>query len=108
MAAEEQKNTNPSIRSLGRATQGERRKRGGGPKTPEGKARVRLNPVKHGVLAQTPVIPLVEREEDWERLRQSVFDWFQLEGEFAEALGTRAAFLMWRLKRLERYLTRVS
>jgi len=80
-----------------------RKKRGGGPKTPEGKARVRLNPIKHGVLAQTPVIPLVEREEDWKRLLQSVLDWVQLEGEFAEALGTRAAFLMWRLKRVERY-----
>ena len=33
--------------------------RGGGPKTPEGKAVVRRNPIKHGVLAQTPVIPLV-------------------------------------------------
>ena len=47
-------------------------KGGGGPKRPEGKAVVRRNPIKHGVLAQTPVIPLVEREEDWRRLRQGV------------------------------------
>ena len=47
-------------------------KRGGGPKTPKGKAAVRTNPIKHGVLAQTPVIPLVEREEDWRRLRDGV------------------------------------
>ena len=36
-----------------------------GPKPMAGKAVVRLNPVRHGVLAQTPVIPLVERREDW-------------------------------------------
>ena len=54
----------PSIRSPRRATQGERKKRGGGPKTPEGKEVVRRNPIKHGVLAQTPVIPLVgERDQ---------------------------------------------
>ena len=40
------------------------KKRRGGPKTAAGKARVRRNPIKHGVLAQTPVIPLVAREED--------------------------------------------
>ena len=57
----------------------QKRKRGGGPKTPEGKAVVRRNPIKHGVLAlrlrlparsgqaPTPVITLVEREEDWDR-----------------------------------------
>ena len=32
------------------------RKRGGGPKTEAGKAVVRLNPIKHGVLAQEPVL----------------------------------------------------
>ena len=30
-----------------------KRKRGGGPKTAAGKAIVRRNPIKHGVLAQT-------------------------------------------------------
>lgn len=29
-------------------------KRGGGPKTAKGKAVVRLNPIRHVVLAQTP------------------------------------------------------
>src|SRR6266581_3849171 len=46
------------------------RKRGGGPKTEAGKAIVRRNPIRHGVLAQTPVIPLVEKPEDWRVERQ--------------------------------------
>jgi hypothetical protein len=83
----------------------EHKKRGGGPKTAAGKEVVRRNPIKHGVLAQTPVIPLVEREEDWLRLRQSLFDWFEIDGPFMEALGDRAAMLMWRLQRVARFET---
>ena len=83
----------------------ERNKRKRGPKTPEGKARVRLNPVKHGVFAQTPVLPLVEDENDWLRLRQDVLDWFGLEGEFPGSLGERVAMLIWRLKRAARMET---
>jgi hypothetical protein len=63
---------------------------------------VRLNAMKHGVLAETPVLPLVESEERWEELRRDVLDWFQLEGPFLESLGTRAALLMWRLERAAR------
>ena len=87
--------------------QGERvpRKRSGGPKTPAGKAVVWQNPIKHGVLAQTSVIPLVEREEGWQRLRRRVMAYFEIEGEFLEALGDRAASLIWRLQRVVRFET---
>ncbi len=80
-----------------------RKKRGGGPKTAEGKAAVRLNPIKHGVLAQTPVIPLVEREEDWQRLRDGVFAYLDVEGTLEEALADRIAGLIWRLYRVVRF-----
>jgi len=83
----------------------ERKKRGGGPRTEAGKAVVRRNAMKHGVLAQTPVIALVEREEDWERLRQGVFEFFELEGPLLESLGDRAAMLIWRLYRTARFET---
>ncbi len=79
------------------------KKRGGGPKTPEGKAAVRTNPIKHGVLAQTPVIPLVEREEDWRRLRDGVFEYFRVEGAMEEALADRIAGIIWRLYRVVRF-----
>jgi hypothetical protein len=110
VAAEEQnanEGTNPSIRpSEGRATRGERNRKGiGGPKTPEGKAVLRRNPIKHGVLAQTPVIPLVEREEDWEELQRDMRESFGLRGATMEALGTRASMLIWRLNRVVRFET---
>jgi hypothetical protein len=81
------------------------KKRGGGPKTAAGKAVVARNPIKHGVLAQTPVLPLVEREEDWVKLRQGVFDFFELEGPLLESLGDRVAMLVWRLYRVARFET---
>lgn len=81
----------------------DKKRRGGGPKTPEGKAAVRRNPIKHAVLAQTPVIPLVEREEDWRRLREGVFEYFQVEGAMEEALADRIAGIIWRLYRVVRF-----
>lgn len=74
-----------------------------GPNTPEGKAAVRLNPVRHGVLSQTPVIPLVEREEDWERLRSGVAEQLGAEGELEEELAGRVATLLWRMHRAVRF-----
>ena len=79
--------------------------RGGGPRTPEGKQRARRNATKHGVFAQTPVLPLVEDENEWHRLRQDVLAWFGLEGEFQRSLGERVAMLIWRLKRAARMET---
>src|SRR3972149_4966285 len=95
----------PSFDSGFRPAQDERppRRRGGGPRTPEGKAVVRRNPIKHAVLAQTPVIPLGEREEDWRRLRDGVFEYFQVEGAMEEALADRIAGIIWRLYRVVRF-----
>ena len=62
------------------------KKRGGRPGTPDGKQWARRNAIKHGVFAQTPVLPLLEDERDRERLRQDVLDWFFLDGEFQEPL----------------------
>jgi hypothetical protein len=76
-----------------------------GPRTERGKAAVRLNPLKHGVLSQTPVIPLVEREEDWLRLRRGIFEYFGAEGMMEEALADQVASLIWRRYRLVRFET---
>ena len=81
-----------------------KKKRGGGPKTAKGKAVVRLNPLRHGVLSQTPVIPLVERFEDWEKLRLGVHEFFKVKGQpWPEALADRLAGIYWRLLRNQRY-----
>lgn len=79
-----------------------RRERRGGPKSAEGKAVVRLNPVKHGVLSQRPVLPLVEREEDWERLRRGIMEDLEVTGSLEEALAERIAQQVWRLARSSR------
>lgn len=80
-------------------------RKGGGPKTAEGKAVVRLNPVKHGVLSQTPVLPLVEREEDWERLRSGMFEALEPVGMLEGALADRIAYIVWRMLRNVRFET---
>ena len=83
----------------------ERGRKKSGPRTKAGKRAVRLNPVKHGVLSQTPVLPLVERAEDWTRLRDGTLEYFQVEGIVEEELADQIAMLMWRRYRLVRYET---
>jgi len=74
-----------------------------GPKTEEGKAVVRLNPVRHGVLSPTPVIPGLEREEDWQAHRTGVLSSLTPKGHLEMALADRVALLLWRLARITRY-----
>jgi hypothetical protein len=70
-----------------------------GPKTPEGRAAVRLNGVTHGLFAQTLVLP-GESVSDFTALLESY------EAEHAPATPTeedlvvQAAMAMWRLRRL--------
>ena len=75
----------------------------GGPRTARGKAAVRLNPLKHGVLSQTPVLPLVESAADWERLRNGVFEYLEVSGALEEALADRIAGIVWRMYRVARF-----
>ncbi len=76
-----------------------------GPKTKAGKKSVRLNAVKHGILSTTPVIPGIEREEDWEEHRAGILGSCAPEGYLEEALSERIAELLWRLRRVPRYET---
>lgn len=64
---------------------------------------MRLNPVRHGVLSQTPVIPLVERQEDWDRLRDGMFEYWQPERMMQAAMVERIAILVWRQYRVVRF-----
>lgn len=74
-----------------------------GPKTPEGKSRVRLNPLRHGLCATTPVIPGVERVEDWEAHRAGVLENLAPVGHLETVLAERVALLLWRLNRVAAY-----
>lgn len=74
-----------------------------GPKTEAGKAVVRLNAVQHGVLSTTPVIPGLEREEDWEEHRAGVLASLAPQGHMEMALAERVVLQLWRLQRVARY-----
>jgi len=74
-----------------------------GPKTEAGKAVVRLNAVQHGVLSTTPVIPGLEREEDWEEHRAGVLASLAPQGHMEMALAERVVLQLWRLQRVVRY-----
>ena len=50
-----------------------------GPRTAEGKAKTRLNPLKHGLTAETIVLPF-ESPDDYRELQQSVLDDLQPQG----------------------------
>jgi hypothetical protein len=77
----------------------------GGPNTPEGKEVVRWNATRHGIRSPTPVIPGVEKKEDWEEHRDGVLESLQPEGHLELVLAERVASLSWRLNRVTRYET---
>ncbi len=76
-----------------------------GPKTKSGKETVRWNAVRHGVLSTSPVIPGLEREEDWEAHRAGLLASLAPEGHLEIALAERVALQLWRLQRVARYET---
>ena len=77
----------------------------GGPATKEGKEVVKWNATRHGIRSPAPVVPGVEKTEDWEEHRDGVLDSLQPEGHLEEMLAERVALLSWRLHRVTRYET---
>jgi hypothetical protein len=72
-----------------------------GPKTPEGKAAVRLNARLHGLFARDVVLP-GEDADSFEDLFNQVRANLSPVGPIEEFLVDRAVNAMWRLRRLER------
>jgi hypothetical protein len=72
-----------------------------GPKTPEGKAAVRLNALRHGLLTRDAVLP-DEDAEAFEELFNQVRTNLMPVGAIEEFLVDRVVTAMWRLRRLER------
>ena len=77
----------------------------GGPATQEGREVVRWNATRHGIRSPAPVIPGVEKAEDWEEHRDGVLESLHPEGHLEFVLAERTALLSWRLHRVIRYET---
>jgi len=72
-----------------------------GPRTPEGKAAVRLNATKHGLLSREAVLP-GEDEAAFAALGEDLRAELQPAGELEGLLVERIAAAQWRLRRLGR------
>src|SRR5215213_4516480 len=70
-----------------------------GPKTPEGKAAVRLNALRHGLLSQEILLP-GEDEEAFRDLGEHLRAELQPVGELENLLVDRIISAYWRLRRL--------
>ena len=77
----------------------------GGPTTQEGKEVVRWNATRHSIRSPAPVIPGMERVEDWEEHREGVLESLSPDGHLELVLAERVALLSWRLHRVTRYET---
>ncbi len=77
----------------------------GGPATQEGKEVVRWNATRHGIRSLAPVVPGVEKREDWEEHRDGVLESLSPEGHLELVLAERVALYSWRLHRVIRYET---
>lgn len=77
----------------------------GGPQTQEGKDVVRWNATRHGIRSPEPVVPGLEKAEDWQEHRAGVLDSLSPKGHLEEVLAERVALLSWRLHRVTRYET---
>lgn len=69
-----------------------------GPKTPEGKAAVAMNAVKHGAYSEA-LSALLENPEDFSALRTGMELTFQPKGPMEDSLVDRMASLWWRMNR---------
>jgi hypothetical protein len=76
-----------------------------GPKTPEGKAQSSKNALRHGLSCPLPVLPGLERAEDWADFRAGILESLAPVGTLEEALAERVALCSWRLQRVARYET---
>ena len=77
----------------------------GGPSTREGKEIARWNATRHGIRSPAPVVPGVEKAEEWEDHRDGVLESLSPEGHLEMVLAERVALLSWRLHRVVRYET---
>jgi hypothetical protein len=73
-----------------------------GPKTAEGKARSRLNAIKHGMRAAMHVVLPDEHAVEFHTLQEALLDELAPEGALQLVLARRVAVAAWRLARADR------
>jgi hypothetical protein len=74
-----------------------------GPKTPQGKPRNRHNATRFGIHTTDPVIPGIERLEDWKVHRAGIIESLAPVGYLETQLAARIALILWRLNRIITY-----
>src|SRR5207247_11146423 len=77
-----------------------------GPNTPESKAAVRHNALKHGLTSDAPVIP-GESLPEWQRFLAGIIAGYEPVGRLATEHATMIASLMWRRRRVARFYVAV-
>src|SRR5215203_6046074 len=77
----------------------------GGPRTEEGKEVTRWNSVRHGISSPAPVVPGLEKPEDWQEHLAGVLESLSPEGHLETVLAERVALLSWRLHSVTCYET---
>src|SRR5918997_5053675 len=75
----------------------------GGPKTQAGKEVARWNATRHGIRSPAPVVPGLEKAEDWEEHCDGMLESLSPEGHLELVLAEWVALLSWRLHRVTRY-----
>jgi hypothetical protein len=75
----------------------------GGPATQNGKAVVRWNATRHGISSPKPVVPGLEKSEDWESHHNGIMENLSPVGHLEVTLVERVAVLSWRLHRVTRF-----
>ena len=73
-----------------------------GPKTPEGRAAVRHNALKHGFTAAEIILPTVEEEIDFEQFRYAFEEEYRPVGPTEEVLVEDMVISRWRLNRIRK------
>jgi hypothetical protein len=74
-------------------------KRGGGPKTPEGKANSSRNALKHGAASNKIVLLQNESEEAWEQMLADCHEEFNPVTRFEQRIVQEIAYIKWRAMR---------
>jgi len=77
-------------------------RRGRGPKTSAGKARVARNPIKHGISCSRRLVP-GESSDEWETHRRAFVEDLAPQSAVETALAEHAAWAAWRLGRVRAY-----